>query len=231
MNWILRTGNFLFKYRSFTPVPLILVVFIFFRPVEFGENNFLITIAGVLVMILGELIRVFAVGFSFAGTSGRENFLRADHLNSSGIYSVVRNPLYIGNLFIYSGILLIYSNMYALIFFDVLLIIQYFFIVKAEEDFLLRTYGKEYAKYKEVTNSVFPTIKKYIKPENKFNSLKVLLKENDSIFNALFISGLIVMYKSYLKYGMIKYTFYFVIYFGVLVFSYIFIKIVKKKIL
>ncbi|MCK4888781.1 MAG: lipid A phosphate methyltransferase, partial [Candidatus Aminicenantes bacterium] len=166
MNWKLRLGDFLFKYRSFTPVPLIIIVFVFFKPQISPVNNVLLLAAGFFIMISGELIRVISVGFSFTGTSGRENFLRADSLNVSGIYSVVRNPLYIGNLLIYSGLLIVYSNLFALIFFDILLIVQYYFIILSEEEFLKNTYGDEYSEYKESVNSILPGFGRYRKPDN-----------------------------------------------------------------
>ena len=230
MNWKLKIGNFLFRFRSFTPVPLIIVVFVFFRPeINPAMNNVLI-ISGLLVMFSGELIRIISVGFSFTGTSGRESFLRADNLNVSGIYSVIRNPLYIGNLLIYTGLLIAYSNIYALIFFDLLLIVQYYFIVLAEENFLKETYGDEYLSYKKIVKSILPRFGNYKKPENKFNKLKVIFKENDSIFNALVIFGIIELYKGYISTGGIVHGKSYSVYFGVLIISYIIIKILKKKI-
>ena len=180
-------------------------------------------------MISGELIRVISVGFSFTGTSGRENFLRADSLNVSGIYSVVRNPLYIGNLLIYSGLLIVYSNLFALIFFDILLIVQYYFIILSEEEFLKNTYGDEYSEYKESVNSILPGFGRYKKPENKFDRLKVIFKENDSVFNALVIFGVIILYKGYTLSGKLTNGKSFAIYFGVLIISYILIKLLKTR--
>ncbi len=230
MNWKLNTGDFLFKYRSFTPIPLIIVVFVFFKLGINPLNDKLLLIAGFVLMFLGELIRVVSVGFSFTGTSGRENFLRADNLNISGIYSVVRNPLYMGNLLIYSGLLIVYSNIYALLFFDILLIVQYYFIIFAEEAYLQRNYGDQYSDYKKSVNSILPKVRNYRKPENKFDRLKVIFKENDSVFNALVIFGIIKMYKGYILSGKIIHGKSFAIYFGVMIISYILIKVLKKRV-
>lgn len=230
MNWKLKIGNFLFRFRSFTPVPLIIIVFVFIRPEINPEINNLLIFAGLLIMITGESIRIISVGFSFSGTSGRESFLKADNLNMSGIYSIVRNPLYIGNLLIYTGLLVVYSNIYALIFFDLLLIIQYYFIILAEENFLQEIYGDEYSNYKKAVNSILPRFGNSKKPENKFNKLKVIFKENDSVFNALVIFGIIELYKGYITTGEIIHGKSYSIYFGVLIISYILIKILKKRI-
>ncbi len=230
MNTILKIGNYLFKYRSFTPIPLIVIVFVFFKPEIIPGWNNLLTAAGFLVLFFGEIIRIISVGYSFSGTSGRENFLRADSLNVTGIYSVVRNPLYIGNLLIYTGLLTVYSNLYALLFFDSLLIIQYFFIIRAEENYLEMRYGDKFTKYKKSVCSIIPSFGHYISPENKFSRLKVIMKENDSVFNALVIFGLIIMYKLYILFGRIVHGKTFLTYFGILIISYILIKLLKKKI-
>ena len=230
MKTILKIGNFLFKYRSFTPIPLILIVFIFFKPLINPGNDYILTTIGFIVLIFGEFIRIISVGYSFTGTSGRENFLRADNLNVSGIYSIVRNPLYIGNLLIYTGLLIVYSNLYAFIFFNTLLILQYFFIIRAEESYLEKTYGDEYKKYKNSVYSIAPRFGNYIKPENRFNRLKVIFKENDSVFNALVIFGLIILYKGYILSGRIVYGKSYAMYFGILIIFYILIKLLKKKI-
>ncbi len=229
MNSILKAGNFLFKYRSFTPIPLILIVFLFFRPVIDPEIDNILTAVGLFIICSGEFIRILSVGYSFSGTSGRENFLRADSLNVSGIYSIVRNPLYIGNLLIYTGLLIVYSNIYALLFFNALLILQYFFIIKAEEDYLEKTYGDEYIKYKNSVNSIVPSFGRYKSPENKFSRIKVFMKENDSVFNALIIFGLILLYKGYILSGNLIHGKAYALYFGTIIVSYIVIKILKKK--
>ena len=229
MNWELKTGNFLFKYRSFTPVPLIVAVFLFFKPVILPGADTLLTISGIVVMAAGEILRIISVGYSFSGTSGRENFLRADHLNVSGIYSVVRNPLYIGNIMIYTGLLLTYSNIYALLFFDAMLIAQYYFIILAEEDYLERTYGNEYTVYKNKVRSIIPVPGGYRKPVNRFNGVKVIFKENDSVFNALIILIMITQYKQSITSGTFRLTAVSVGFVSVLVILYIVIKTVKSK--
>ncbi len=228
MNWKLRTGKFLFKYRSFTPVPLIIFIVLFFRPMTHPKYDLQIILVGFFLMVLGEVIRVFSVGFSFPGTSGRENFLRAENLNISGIYSIVRNPLYVGNIFIYTGILITYSNIYALLVFDLILILQYYFIIKSEENFLFDTYGSEYIKYKDSVNSIIPNFRNYCKPENPFDKVKVILKENDSVFNSFVIFGTLLLYKEYIAAGNIVNKKLYFIYFGILIILYIFIKLLKK---
>ena len=62
-------------------------------------------------------IRVFTVGFTPKNTSGRNTAEQiADVLNTSGIYSMVRHPLYVGNFFMWLGIGLLTQNPYFVLF-------------------------------------------------------------------------------------------------------------------
>ncbi len=173
-------GNWLFRFRSFTPLPLLLLCLIFFRPQWMG---WWITPAGLLISLLGETARMVAVGWSFGGTSGREAYLRADHLNTAGVYSLTRNPLYIGNILIFSGLSLAFGNFWVLLIVSLFLMLQYHLIVSAEETYLLEKYGIDYQQYQREVPRFFPRIHRFRRPDHAFSWKKVLLKENDSVFN------------------------------------------------
>lgn len=228
-NWKLKTGDFLFKHRTFTPLPLILLVFVIFKPVNLGENNLLINIAGLLTSILGELIRIAAVGYSFPGTSGREMYLRADNLNTTGIYSIIRNPLYIGNFFMFVGLMVVFANVYALLVVAVFLIAQYYFIILSEEHFLRNKYGTEYENYFDRIRRIVPTFGHYRKNLNPFSGKKVLFKEKDSVFNMLLMFLLVLLYKERVFRGRIEEPLYYIITGVVLIIAYIIVKIIKNK--
>ena len=104
-----ETGNTLFKYRGQIPVFL----FVLAVPVIYFTDYFNIssiewdvyTIVCIAVSVLGLLIRAITIGTTPANTSGRNTKKQvADALNSTGIYSVVRHPLYVGNYFMWIGI-------------------------------------------------------------------------------------------------------------------------------
>jgi protein-S-isoprenylcysteine O-methyltransferase Ste14 len=229
MDWKLAIGNFLFKHRSFTPVPLIVGVFIIFKPIDLGNNNLIINILGLMVALLGETIRVFAVGYSFPGTSGRESYLRADALNATGIYSIVRNPLYIGNFLIFTGLVTVFANPYAVSVFALFLIMQYYFVILAEEHFLKGKYGPEYDDYRRRVKRVAPTFGDYRKNRNPFNLKKVVFKENDSIFNMLIMFALVLLYKEKAFTGGINRPVLYIIPGVILIFLYIIVKVIKKR--
>ncbi len=228
-NWKINIGNFFFKYRSFTPIPLILGVFLLFKPVKTGKIDFLIDILGISISIVGEILRILAVGYSFTGTSGRESYLRADNLNTSGIYSITRNPLYIGNFCIFTGLIIVYSNFLALGTFVFFLFFQYYFIILAEENYLLSKYGKSYNEYRSRVNRILPSFGKYIPNRNRFDMQKVIYKENDSVFNMLVMLGIVLVIKEFNNKEKIANPIFYIMA-GILLFgSYIFVKIQKKK--
>lgn len=229
MNWKLKIGNFLFKYRSFSPIPLIILVFIIFRSVDLGNGNIFINLLGLLVSLIGEFIRIIAVGYAYSGTSGRERFLKADALNITGIYSLVRNPLYIGNFLIFTGLVIVFANIWAEMILAIFLILQYFFIIRYEEDFLRMQYGKRYADYCDRVKQIIPVFKNYEKNRNPFDLKKVVFKEVDSAFNMLIMYLVVLAYKEKAFNGSIKNPFLFIIPGVVLSLSYVIVKFIKKK--
>lgn len=90
--------NFFFKNRSYTPIPLAILIILFSEP---ALPYFWY---GLGCLVVGEFIRFWAV--SYAGGITRTMKVGAPALCTSGPFAHVRNPLYIGNLFDFSGIVL-----------------------------------------------------------------------------------------------------------------------------
>lgn len=190
--WPLRLGKFLFRFRSYTPLPLIALTFLIFRPLSPAPRwNWI----GLAVSILGEAMRIASVGYAGSGTSGRESFLKADSLNTSGLYSLARNPLYWGNMLIFAGLLAAFANPWALALFVVFLFLQYHFIVLAEESFLGGRHGRAYEEYAGRVRRWLPRFSGWTPPPGSFDWQKVIFKENDSCFNLLLAFLLIVAWK------------------------------------
>ena len=225
-NWPLRLGKFLFRFRSFTPLPLILLTFLLFPPLSPAPAW---TWAGLAVALAGEALRMASVGFAGSGTSGRESFLKADSLNTTGLYSLVRNPLYWGNVLIFSGLLAAYSNPWALALFVVFLAAQYHFIVLAEESFLRRVYGQAFDDYCRRAHRWRPRFDRWAPPAGRFDWKKVLFKENDSCFNLLLGMLLIAAWKERRFAGTVRHRPWFAGAAAVLLLIYIGIKVRKKR--
>lgn len=205
-------------------------VFLFFRPHSYGALDPYLIWGGLAVSILGEFIRVMAVGFAYTGTSGRENYLRADDLNRTGIYSIVRNPLYIGNVLMFSGLLVVFSNWWALLFFNIFIISQYYFIILSEENFLRQKYGDSFTDYCASINRIIPKFRTYQKPALPFDGRKVFFKENDSVFNMLMVFVIILAFREKVIANSIPHATYLIVAAAVLIGVYAIIKVFKKRI-
>lgn len=223
--WPLRLGEFLFKFRTFTPLPLILLTFIFFKPLSPSP---LWTLLGVAIAFMGEGLRVVSVGFADSGTSGRENFLKADSLNTTGLYSLTRNPLYWGNALIFAGLLVVFANPWAPALFVVFLFLQYHFIVLAEESYLQATHGPAFGEYCRRVSRWLPRFNSWVAPSAPFNWRKVLFKENNSCFNLLLALLLIVAWKDWRFCGEVRHPLWLAGAAALLLIAYAGIKILKK---
>jgi protein-S-isoprenylcysteine O-methyltransferase Ste14 len=90
-----------------------------------------------LISLLGLSVRVFTVGAAPRGTSGRSTRKpRAVVLNTTGMYSIVRHPLYTGNYLIALGTSL-FSRTWALpIIVSLAFILHYQRVIFCEEEYL-----------------------------------------------------------------------------------------------
>lgn len=149
----LKLGRVLFKFRSITPLPVLAVLaWLLWRSRgEYGPGGALwdgvLDVVGVLLTLSGEALRFYVVGWVPDGTSGQTNKLEAVVLNTTGPYAFVRNPLYVGNFFICLGLLCIAHEPWVYLLSIAFFFGEYFFIIRAEEDFLRSRFGAVFDDY------------------------------------------------------------------------------------
>ena len=144
-----KQGNFLFKYRGQFPVLLFILAapFIYITDyTDLSSNTASYNMySAIFISILGFFIRFYTIGTTPKGTSGRNTKKQvADELNSNGMYSVVRHPLYLGNFLVWLGISINTINLYFIIIMSLLFWLYYERIMFAEERFLERKFGNKY---------------------------------------------------------------------------------------
>lgn len=189
-----QEGNILFRYRSFLPLIIILVgIIVFFydninqQVVSNDKTYTLIEIISLVVSFAGLLIRIIAVGHTPANTSGRNTKLQlADEINTTGIYSTVRHPLYLGNFFMWAGTVILIANVWFFIVFVLAYWIYYERIMYAEEQFLRRKFGQPYVDWAAKTPAFIPSFQNKEKSKYPFSVKKILKKEKNGVF-AIFI--------------------------------------------
>ena len=191
------SGNWLFKHRSYLPLIILpLLFYSLFTPV--GTSFNLLFYTGLSVSLLGECIRIITVAFIPAGTSGRNTKQqKATSLNQTGIYSIVRHPLYLGNFLIFLGPFIFTGNIYGIIIFILSFWIYYERIMYAEEIFLIAKFGSEYENWSSKTPAFLPNIASYTPTKSIFSFRKVLEGEYSGIYGVFVIFTLLLVFRNY----------------------------------
>ncbi|MCC6866743.1 MAG: isoprenylcysteine carboxylmethyltransferase family protein [Ignavibacteria bacterium] len=183
-------GKFFFKYRSYTPLPFLIPLLLYARPT-------ITTIAiGLVFILIGEIIRFW--GVSYAGsetrTTGKPG---ASNLITQGPFAFVRNPLYIGNIFLYFGVSIMSNSLvpYLQIVSILYFVFQYYFIILEEEAELKIIFGEKYKHYFENVNRFLPKFSPYIpeKQSNKNKDLKAAYISEKRTFQSIFISIIMIV--------------------------------------
>jgi protein-S-isoprenylcysteine O-methyltransferase Ste14 len=175
-------GQWLFRWRSYLP----LIFLVFFIPVAlayqpFG-NYFDLLWEGICLLIglFGMAIRCLVTGYVPAETSGRNTQEQiAETLNTDGLYSLVRNPLYLGNFFVGLAPVLLVHEWWLAVIYALAFVLYYERIIITEEAFLSEKFGNEYEQWLSQTPMLFPKLKGYrwLKPSLSFSWKHALRQE------------------------------------------------------
>jgi len=158
--------DLVFKNRGLLLVPIALVLIVFGRP------SLESAIIGIVVAAAGELLRIWAVGYS--GVTTRANVVTAPQLVTAGPYSRMRNPLYVGNAIIalgfwtaFSGRVPLWVAAATLLCVIVLIGGVYAVIVPLEERYLEQQFGGEYRRYREQVPRIVPATKPLMQQQQR----------------------------------------------------------------
>ena len=139
---LITLGEWLFRRRSWTPIPLMLALALF----SFRESRDAITwIPGLILLVCGEALRVW--GVAVAGKESRTRGGGVGRLATHGPYAYVRNPLYLGNFLLTLGATFISELLWLIPVVILLFVVQYVPIVLWEERVLAQRFGPQHAAY------------------------------------------------------------------------------------
>jgi protein-S-isoprenylcysteine O-methyltransferase Ste14 len=196
-----NSGNWLFKRRSWLPVFIIAAAVAAMylgnrQAILFDMRDEFIFLG---VSLLGQVIRIVTVGFTPKNTSGRNtiNGQVADELNVTGIYSLLRHPLYLGNFFMWLGPVLFLRSASVAVVFGLIYWIYYERIMFAEEQFLRRKFGDIYDKWSEKVSSFIPYSFNFIRPKLPFSIKNILKREYNSFVNIFVIFTILDLFRNY----------------------------------
>ncbi len=167
--------------------PIILLSFIRFSyPFGYHLFDLLWEIGCFLIPFLGLSVRVLTVGTVPHGTSGRSlRKRRADVLNTTGMYSLVRHPLYLGNYFIALGISLFPRTWFLPIIVSLAFMLHYERVIFSEEEYLESKFGDEFRAWAARIPIIIPRFKSYQPPKLSFSWKAALGREFYGLFGII----------------------------------------------
>ncbi len=229
-----KQGNWLFRKRSFLPLVLVFIGFLWYIHLiingDKSPNSWWLDFLFLLVGLLGLMIRVFTGGYTPKGTSGRntKEGQVAMELNQTGIYSMVRHPLYLGNFFMWLAPVLVIGDLWFTLFFCAAYWIYYERIMYAEEEFLRRKFVEEYESWANKTSAFVPKFSSFIKSSMQFSLKNVLRREYNGFFNLILTVTLLRFAALSISLNKLYLDFYWVIIFSIGTLIFVGLKILKK---
>ena len=145
--------DFFFRNRGYIPIPLAIII------LTFASLKIELLPIGVILVVTGELLRLN--GVRYAGSETRTLKVGASALCSSGPFAYLRNPLYLGNVIIYAGMVLIAGGEFVWILLPVTLtffFLEYGLIISLEEETLRKKFNEEYGEYLSMVPRLIPRV-------------------------------------------------------------------------
>ena len=180
-------GEWLFRWRSYLPfgllalVPAALIGYQWPMGSHAAQQWWQFSCLG--ISLLGLMIRCLTVGCTPIGTSGRNTKTQiAEELNTSGIYSTMRHPLYLGNYLIALGVAMHPMVLWLPVVYTIVFWEYYLRIMMAEEKFLHSKFGDAYSDWAEKTPAVLPNVFRWKKAKLSFSLRNVLKREYTGFF-------------------------------------------------
>lgn len=187
-----KSGALLFRWRSFVLGGFLpFIAYAIYRgeiiEIQYGEVvGDLYELVCMAMIVGGLMLRAYTVGHVPDGTSGRNTHGQVAHsLNTTGAYSVMRNPLYFANALTYVGLALYPQTLFIGVAMVLVLVIYYERIIAAEEQFLVKTFGKTYTEWASNTPAFFPRLGKWKRPELAFDWRFMIRREHTTWFGAV----------------------------------------------
>jgi protein-S-isoprenylcysteine O-methyltransferase Ste14 len=159
--WVIRVGQLLFRFRDYLfPLALVITAAVTKPVFPLGSERVdrWLDGMGLMVALLGQGCRLLAVGSVLnIRRGGRNKQFTADDLIQDGFFAHTRNPLYLGNLLIAAGLVLIADSPAWFLVVLPLTVSMYCAIVLAEEAFLTARFDRTYIDYCRRVRRFLPT--------------------------------------------------------------------------
>ena len=231
-----RQGDWLFRWRSYVLPVALLILLLVLLSARASEQTHGVTGDGLYtefclaVSFFGLVMRCLTVGHVPKGTSGRNTREQiAESLNTTGMYSILRHPLYFGNFIIYLGIILSLQVWWLapLIILAIFLYIER--IMLAEEGFLRGKFGDSYLQWANRTPAYWPRFKQWQRPSLPFSFRNVLKREYTGFFGIIAVFTLLETLDGLVSKGRLNFGSGWLAFFLAGLLIYLILRTLKKK--
>ncbi len=184
---MIKVGNFFFTWRNkLFPLIILGLYAVAPPPHEIMGSESLETAKDILALLIafaGLLIRAVVIGYAYIKRGGMNKKVYAENLVTEGMFSLCRNPLYLGNIFIYAGVFLMHGNPLVVILGIGLYLFIYQSIIYAEETYLLQKFGDAYHEYCRDVPRWIPRLSHFREATTgmEFNLQRVIIKDYTTI--------------------------------------------------
>jgi protein-S-isoprenylcysteine O-methyltransferase Ste14 len=155
---LVRLGGWLFRHRSIIPVPISLALLII--PAGEAAPSARLPLAGAGVVVLGEALRLW--GVHHIGVISRTRSDRLGPLITTGPFAHVRNPLYLGNIALWTGFAICARLLWLAPVITAVLALEYHAIVRWEEQLLAARLGGHYDEYRRAVPRWIPSMRRVV---------------------------------------------------------------------
>jgi protein-S-isoprenylcysteine O-methyltransferase Ste14 len=145
---ILKYADLAKTYKEYTPIPLLLLLFVYADPSAFS------VLLGLVIIIAGEFLRICTVShlLELKKVFPEDQF----KVFESGPFTYVRAPLYLGNLLLAIGISF-FSGAYSVMILTVIIgLAHYYLLLLLDEEKALEEFGEKFRDYRKKTPSFVP---------------------------------------------------------------------------
>ncbi|MBL0318670.1 MAG: DUF1295 domain-containing protein [Alphaproteobacteria bacterium] len=197
---MIKIGSFFFKYRDKVFPILVLALFLCFAPIHTVAGTLVLErakdILAVAIVVAGLAYRGLVIGYAYIKRGGLNKEVYADKLVTEGLFTLSRNPLYLGNMLICIGIFLMHGHPVVVSVGIALYWFIYQCIIYTEEKYLADKFGSDYEQYCQETPRWIPILSRLRTAVEgmEFSFKRVIIKDYGTMATSL---GALILIKIY----------------------------------
>lgn len=198
-----NSGQFLFRWRGYLPLIFLAAAVATLYANHSNAINWIDwSFVCFGVGLIGIVIRIMTVSFVPHGTTGRgTDTPYAERLNTTGMYSIMRNPVYFGNFFTFLAPVMYAQSYWLVALYLPVFALYHERIITAEERFLVGKFGDQYRQWAHRTPTFFPKLANWVSPDLPFSWKMAYKRESISLFTLAITLAALQLMANYLSYN------------------------------